>query len=136
MEELYTLGLEIHIVGLIILMAVVMFNILMLALSKHILVYAKRMRVVMPISASFIFLVLFTGIIMMAAKHLQFTFSNIVMIIGALAMIVLEVKRYKTLKYKTDIHNENALEKYKHRAFRYLGIEMGILIFLTTWMMS
>ena len=136
MEAMYTLGLEIHIVGVLVLLGVVMFNILMLTLSNHLMVYAKRMRIVMPISTSLIFLVLFTGAIMMAAKHLQFTLINIAMMVGLIMMIVLEVKRYKTLKYNTDIQEENALEEYKHKAFRYLGIELSILMFLNIWMMS
>ncbi|HEX5710668.1 MAG TPA: hypothetical protein VFX68_04915 [Sulfuricurvum sp.] len=135
MEAMYNLGLEIHIVGVLVLMGVVMFNILMLTLSKHLIAYAKRMRIVMPISASLIFLVLFTGAIMMAAKHLQFTFMNIAMIMGVIVMIVLETKRYKTLKYHTNIQEENALGKYKQKAFRYLGLEMAILISLSVWMM-
>ena len=135
METLYTMGLEIHTVGVIVLMGVVMFNITMLALSKQIVVYAKRMRIVMPISASLIALVLFTGSIMMAAKHLQFTLANLVMIVSGIVMIVLEVKRYHTLKYKSNIHGENSFLEYKNKAFRYLGIEMAILILLSIWMM-
>ncbi len=81
MEALYTMGLEIHTVGVVVLMGVVMFNIAMLAFSKQIVMYAKRMRIVMPISSSLIALVLFTGSIMMAAKHLEFTLANIAMIV-------------------------------------------------------
>jgi hypothetical protein len=135
METMYTLGLEIHIVGAVVLMGVVMFNILMLALSKQIMIYTKRMRIVMPISSTFIALVFFTGSIMMAAKHLEFTIANFVMIIAGIIMIVLEAKRYKTLKYQTDIHLEDAFEQYKQKAFGYLGLEMVILIFLSLWMM-
>lgn len=135
METMYTLGLEIHIVGAVVLMGVVMFNILMLALSKQIMIYTKRMRIVMPISSTFIALVFFTGSIMMAAKHLEFTVANFVMIIAGIIMIVLEAKRYKTLKYQTDIHLEDAFEQYKQKAFGYLGLEMLILIFLSLWMM-
>jgi len=136
METLYTMGLEIHTVGVVVLMGVVMFNIAMLAFSKQIVMYAKRMRIVMPISSSLIALVLFTGSIMMAAKHLQFTLANLVMIGAGIVMIILEIKRYKTLKYESNIHNDNALGEYKPKAFRYLGIEMTILILLSIWMMS
>lgn len=136
METIYTLGLEIHIVGVLILMGVVAFNILMLAFSKHLLPYTKRMRIVMPISISLIFLVLFTGAIMMAAKHLHLTLMNIGMIFGLIAMIVLEMKRYQTLKYKTNIHAEDGLKEYKIKAFRYLGAEMVVLVVLSIWMMN
>lgn len=134
METLYRMGLEIHTVGVIVLIGIVMFNIAMLALSKQIMVYAKRMRIVMPISASLIALVFFTGSIMMAAKHLQFTFANLVMIVSGIVMIALEVKRYRTLKYTSNIQEENSFLEYKYKAFRYLGIEMAILIVLSIWM--
>lgn len=136
MEALYTLGLEIHTVGVLVLMGVVGFNILMLALSTQVIRYAKRMRIVMPISATLIAVTLLTGAIMMAGKHLEFTFANIAMIIAGIVMIVLEAKRYKTLKRKTDISQEASFNVYKIKAYRYLGIEMAILMILSIWMMG
>lgn len=136
MEALYTIGLEIHTVGVLVLMGVVMFNILMLSLSKNIILYAKRMRIVMPISGSLIALILFTGAIMMAAKHLHFTFPNLIMIVAGIVMIILEAKRYKTLKRRTDISQENAFEGYKSKAFRFLGIEFGMMLIISVWMMA
>ncbi|MFH0710622.1 MAG: hypothetical protein V2A75_10475 [Pseudomonadota bacterium] len=134
MEAMYTMGLEIHTVGVMMLMGVVMFNITMLALSNQVIRYAKRMRIVMPISASLIALILLTGAIMMAAKHLHFTFANDAMIVVGIVMIVLEAKRYKTLKRRTDITQEGAFALYKRKAFRYLGIEMALLLGITLWM--
>ncbi|MDD4884643.1 hypothetical protein [Sulfuricurvum sp.] len=135
MEAMYTTGINIHYFGVMVLMGVVLFNIIMLALSKHIIQYAKRMRIVMPISGSLIALILFTGAVMMAAKHLHFTLSNIAMITIAIVMIILEAKRYKTLKRRTDITQENAFSEYKKKAFRFLGIEMAMLGVMTIWMM-
>ena len=134
MEAMYTMGLEIHTVGVMMLMGVVMFNITMLALSNQVIRYAKRMRIVMPISASLIALILLTGMIMMAAKHLHFTLANDAMIVVGIVMIVLEAKRYKTLKRRTDITKEGAFALYKRKAFRYLGIEMTLLLGVTLWM--
>lgn len=131
---MYKAGLNIHYFGVIVLMGVVMFNIVMLALSHHVIRYAKRMRIVMPISSSFIALILFTGAVMMAAKHLHFTFANVAMIVIAIVMIVLEAKRYKTLKRRTDITQEGAFADYKKKAFRFLGIEMLLLILISGWM--
>jgi len=136
MEAMYTMGLEIHTVGVIVLIGVVMFNITMLALSKQVIRYAKRMRIVMPISASLIALILLTGMIMMAAKHLHFTLANDAMIVVGIVMIILEAKRYKTLKRRTDITQEGAFALYKRKAFRYLGIEMTLLLGVTLWMMA
>ncbi len=135
MEAMYKMGLEIHYFGVMVLMGVVMFNIVMLALSKQVIRYSKRMRIVMPISASLIALILFTGSIMMAAKHLHFTFANLAMIVVGIVMIILEAKRYKTLKRRTDITDEGAFALYKRKAFRFLGIEAVLLLALSVWMM-
>lgn len=135
MEAMYKTGLNIHYFGVIVLMGVVVFNIVMLSLSHHVIRYAKRMRIVMPISGSLIALVLFTGAVMMAAKHLEFTLANIAMIVIAIVMIILEAKRYKTLKRKTDITQEGAFSEYKQKAFRFLGIEMALLMSMSVWMM-
>ena len=134
MEAMYKTGLNIHYFGVIVLMGVVLFNIMMLALSHHIIRYAKRMRIVMPISGSLIALILFTGVVMMAAKHLEFTFANVTMIVMAIVMIILEAKRYKTLKRRTDITQEDAFGDYKKKAFRFLGIEMAMLVSMSMWM--
>lgn len=135
MEAMYKTGLNIHYFGVVVLMGVVLFNMMMLALSHHVIRYAKRMRIVMPISSSFIALILFTGAVMMAAKHLSFTLANIAMIVIAIIMIILEAKRYKTLKRKTDITQEGAFAEYKKKAFRFLGIEMSLLLVMSIWMM-
>lgn len=134
MEAMYATGLNIHYFGVIVLMGVVFFNIVMLALSQHVIRYAKRMRIVMPISASLIALILFTGAVMMAAKHLAFSGSNVAMIVIAVMMIVLEAKRYKTLKRRTDIVQEGSFAQYKAKAFRFLGIEMALLASMSVWM--
>jgi 4-amino-4-deoxy-L-arabinose transferase-like glycosyltransferase len=135
MEAMYKTGLNIHYFGVVVLMGVVLFNMMMLALSHHVIRYAKRMRIVMPISSSFIALILFTGAVMMAAKHLSFTLANVAMIVIAIIMIILEAKRYKTLKRKTDITQEGAFAEYKKKAFRFLGIEMSLLLVMSIWMM-
>ncbi len=135
MEAMYTTGLNIHYFGVIVLMGVVLFNIVMLSLSHHVIRYSKRMRIVMPISGSLIALILFTGAVMMAAKHLHFTLANISMIVIAIVMIILEAKRYKTLKRRTDITQDGAFAEYKKKAFRFLGIEMALLLAITLWML-
>lgn len=136
MEALYTTGLEIHFVGVVVLLAVVMFNIIMLLLSHQIIRYAKRVRIVMPISLSLIIITIFTGVVMMAAKHLNFSLANIMMIVLSILFIVLEVKRYKILKHETDLKQENAFVSHKKKAFRILGIEMALLVMMSVWMLS
>lgn len=136
METLYTTGLEIHFVVIVVLLALVLFNIVMLALSQQVVRYAKRLRIVMPMSSSLITITIFTGIVMMAAKHLHFSFANLAMIIVSILFIILEIKRYKILKYHTNIKEENAFLEYKSKAFRILGFEMLILMIISVWMLS
>ncbi len=136
MEAMYSMGIDIHYFGVIVLMGVVVFNIAMLAFSQQVVRYAKRMRIVMPVSATLLALILFTGAVMMAAKHLSFTLPNIAMIVISIVIIVLEAKRYKTLKRRTDIAQEGAFEGYKAKAFRFLGIELFLLVAMSAWMMA
>ena len=103
MEALYAIGLEIHFVGVVVLLAVVMF--------------------------------IFTGIVMMAAKHLNFSLANSAMIVVSIVFIILEVKRYKILKHETDIQQEGAFIDYKRKAFRILVIEMALLTVMSSWML-
>ena len=49
MNEMYALGLQIHDVGVWVLVGVVVINILMLQSADDLRVYAKRMRIFMPI---------------------------------------------------------------------------------------
>jgi hypothetical protein len=136
METLYTTGLEIHFAGIVVLFAVVLFNVVMLALSHQVIRYAKRMRIVMPISASLITISIFTGSVMMAAKHLHFSFANVAMILVSILFIILEIKRYTLLKYKTDIRDDNALTEYKQKAFPILGVEVSLLVLMSIWMLG
>lgn len=135
MEAMYKIGIEIHYVSVLLLIGVVGFNIALLALSKQIKRYALRMRIVMPISATFLAVIIFTGMVAMAAKHLAFTLENSLMIAIALVIIGLEVRRYKILKSETDITQINAYELYRSKAFRILGIEIGLLLLMSGWML-
>lgn len=135
MEALYTAGLEIHFVGVVVLLSVVMFNILMLALSRQIIRYAKRLRIVMPISSLLITITIFTGIVMMGAKHLDFSLANSAMIVLSILFVVLEIKRYKILKHETNIKQKNAFVQYKKKAFQLLGIQMALLVVMSAWML-
>lgn len=135
METMYTTGLNIHYFGVVMLLGIISFNATLLLFSKDIILYAKRMRIAMPLSAIFIALILFTGSVMMAAKNLSFTLPNSVMIVIGIVMIILEAKRYKTLKRKTDISMSNAFEIYKQKAFKFLGIEFFLVLFMMVWML-
>ncbi len=135
MEKMYLMGLDIHNFGIIVLIGVISFNFMLLALSKSIRIYARRMRVVMPISSTLIAIIIFTGTIMMAAKHLSFTLDNIAMIVVSFALIYIELKRYLSLKH-ADLSKNNAFGIYREKAYRLLAIEMVLMLAMSSYMIA
>ncbi len=133
MEEMYSMSIGIHNVGVLLLIGVIVINLVHLIRANDIKKYAKQMRIMMPISSSLIFLILFTGMVMMAAKHLSFTVENNVMIAFAIAMIILEAKRYGSLKH-INLKAQNAFGNYKLKVKKLLFIELGMNISISIWM--
>ena len=70
---------------------------------------------------------------MMAAKHLDFTFANIAMIVVSIILIVLEAKRIKSLKYLS-VEKEHAFVAYKPIARTILQVEFLLVLLLSIWM--
>jgi len=116
------------------LIGVVGFNLAQLLAADNIYRYAKKMRIMMPVSSSLIAAVIFTGAVMMAAKHLSFTAQNIAMIVFSVVLIVLEAKRYKLLK-ATDAREEDAMAAYRRTGLRILGAELVWSLAITAWML-
>ncbi|MCD6258078.1 MAG: hypothetical protein J7J31_00585 [Helicobacteraceae bacterium] len=133
MNEMYAMGIVTHNIGVMGMLAVILINFLMLVGAQDIRRYAKRMRIFMPIGAGLIATILFTGAVMMAAKHLSFSFENIVMIVFGILLIILEAKRYKKLKY-INMNEPNPLERYKAIAYKILSIEFFGSLLITVWM--
>ena len=134
MNEMYNMGLSIHSLGTIALLGVILLNAAMLkmadSLQKH-----KRLSsiVLLPLTATIIGLAVFTGVVMMAAKRLDFTIPNIVMIIISVVLIALEVKRAKALKYMNP-QKERSLEAYKIFASKILYVEFALTLVISIWM--
>ena len=70
---------------------------------------------------------------MMAAKHLDFTFANIIMIGISIVYIALEAKRIKSLKYLSET-KEHAFNAYKPLARTLLQIEFLLVLLLSLGM--
>ncbi len=135
MNEMYSMGLSIHSIGGIVLVGVIFLNIFMLRIAKDLQKYKRLMSIfLLPLTATVIGLDIFTGVIMMAAKHLDFTIANIVMIAISILLIVLEVKRAKSLKYMNP-NKERSLEAYKDYGNKLLYIELtwALVIFIWMW---
>jgi hypothetical protein len=78
--------------------------------------------------------ILFTGIVMMAAKHLDFSLENIIMIVFSFIIMYLEVKRAKGLKYLNP-KVDNALEDFKKYASFVLLAEVLFTLSISLWML-
>ncbi len=133
MNEMYDMSIITHNSGVMFVLGVILVNFLFLYSAKDIKKYTRAMRLFNPITGTAIGFVIFTGVIMMAAKHLDFSIENIVMILFAVSIIILEVKRTSTLKW-TDPRKENALEGYKKFAKKILMMEVLLTLSISAWM--
>ena len=134
MNEMYNMGLSIHSFGIVALFGVFILNIVVLKATNSLTKYKRLMSIVlMPISSTIIGVAIFTGVVMMAAKHLDFTIENIAMIIISVVLIVLEVKRTKALKYMNP-NKDRSLDAYKAFASKILYIELVLTFLIALWM--
>lgn len=133
MNEMYTMSIDIHYFGVVVMIAIILGNILHVKMASDIHHYAKKMRMMMPIMSSIMFLIFFTGVVMMAAKHLEFTIENIIMILFNIVLIVLETNRYLSLKHLR-IKEEDAFKNYEVKAVKILLIELTGTVLIALWM--
>jgi len=133
MNEMYDMSIVTHNFGVIGVLGVILVNVLMLLRAKDVIKYKKFMMLFMPVASTMIATIVFTGIIMMAAKHLDFTIENIVMIIFATVFIALEFKKSYNLKY-LNRKEEGAFSKYKSYAMNILLIETAMVLSISAWM--
>ncbi len=133
MNEMYSMSIIMHDAVIVALIVAILVNIGMLRSAVDRKKYTKKMRIYMPFSVMSLVAVMFTGVVMMAAKHLDFNLPNLVMIMVSVVLIVLESKRYSALKYM-DRTREEALEEYKAKAMRIMLIELAFVIIISIWM--
>jgi len=133
MNEMYEMSLSIHEGGILLLLMIFLGSLWQLRQADDLMKYLKKMRIQSPLIMMAMFAPIFTGMVMMAAKHLEFTVANVVMIILSVVLIVFEVKRSKPLKYAS-IAEEGAFEKYKKDATLILVAEMALILMISIWM--
>ena len=133
MEMMYSAGIQIHYGLILALMGIIGFNAAMLQFAVNPAAYVRRARIAMPLSVMLIAAVTFTGIVMMAAKRLDFSFQNSAMILLTLLLIVLESRRYKALR-RINPAQENVLTPYEPYAFKLLLTELAFVLVMTYWM--
>jgi len=134
MNEMYAMGLSLHSFGSIAILVAIFGNLFLLITHQDLKKY-KRLNsiVIWPLTFSTLAALIFTGVIMMAAKHLAFSLENIAMIAASVLLIALEAKRIKSLKY-LDAKKEHAFEAYKPIARTILQIEFIVVLLLSLWM--
>jgi len=134
MNEMYNMGLSLHSIGAVAILAVIFINLFILMSYQDLKKYKRLHSIVLwPTTFTILGFVIFTGTIMMAAKHLDFTFANIVMIIISIVYISLEVKRVKSLKYLSET-KDHAFNAYKPMARTILQAEFLLVIIISIWM--
>jgi len=135
MNEMYDMSIVTHNYGVFFVLAVIATNVFFITTAKDIRTYTRKMRLFNPIAGTAIGIVFFTGVVMMAAKHLNFTIENIVMIIFVLALMALEGKRASKLKW-TNPRTIDALENYKKYVLKIFAIEILMILSISVWMWS
>jgi len=133
MNEMYDMSIVTHNLSVIGILIVVFINLVLLLSATDIKKYKRVMSLFTPIGSLAIGGVIFTGIVMMAAKHLHFSVENIVMILFVIGVISLEVLRAKTLK-RLSILQENALGDFKIFATKLLLLEVAATLLISAWM--
>jgi len=134
MNEMYNMGLSIHSFGTVALLGVILINILYLKSAKDLYKYKRKMSIfLMPLSSMALGLVIFTGVVMMAAKHLNFTIANIAMIFISVVLIIAEAKRAKILKHVNPKVKEG-LAVYKNFAMQIFYVEIALIVIIGLWM--
>lgn len=138
MDAMYTLGLSIHSVTTVCYLLMIILNIVVLYKFEDDHRY-KRVNAIFLAPFTFMILsfVLFTGVIMMAAKHLDFTIQNSAMVLLSVVIVYFEIKRAKALRFvqaDDDDIEEMIFEEYKAVFLRTLFIEFFGVLFIALWM--
>lgn len=133
MNEMYDMSIITHGWGVMLVFGAIFVNIFMLFWIKSLAKYTRAVTLFNPIGATAIGMVIFTGVIMMAAKHLDFTLENIAMIIFAIIFIYLEVKRSLGLK-NLNKKEVTAFDGYKSYALKIFVLEILVTLSISLWM--
>ncbi len=134
MNDMYDMGILTHYYGVIGILMVIFLNAFMLYNTDDIKKYTRFVTLFMPIGMTVIGMVIFSGVVMMAAKHLNFSIENILMILISVALIVLENIRSKILQ-RLDKKSDFAIALYKIDAYKILALEVFLTLSISIWML-
>lgn len=132
MNYMFNFSLEIHGYSVVLLFIMMCINLFLLIRANDLFAFRKQMAYTTPITAVFLASVIFTGTVLVLSKHLALDFSNILMIIVSIAVIMLEVKRIKPLKYLKNV--PQAIPLYRNFTQRLLITEIVLVLAMSLWM--
>jgi len=134
MNEMYNMGLSLHSIGAVVVLVMIFVNLFILISQNDLKKYKRLHSIVLwPLTFTLLGVTIFTGVIMMAAKHLDFTLANIAMVIVSIVYIALEAKRVKSLKYLSDT-KDHAFNAYKPMARTIFQVEFILVLLISVWM--
>ncbi len=134
MNEMYNMALSLHNWSAVAVLVMIFINLYILISAKELAKYKKvNSLYLVPLEITVLGTLLFTGVVMMAAKHLHFSIENVMMIILGVVLLILEAKRLKALKYLST-KKEHALEVYKPFSRTILQVEFGLVLLMSLWM--
>lgn len=132
MNEMYNMGIVTHGTFVFWMLAMILVNYVVILVSDDLKIY-RRKRGIFYVPLDFVGLggIIFTGIVMMASKHLAFSIENIAMIVASLLFIILEVKRAKEFKF---VNSTQKFMSYKLVVKKILLVEFAVTFFISIWM--
>lgn len=133
MNAMYEMSLTVHGWGVLLLLGIFLASLWQLNRSEEVLAYLRKMRIQGPLIFMAMFVPIFTGMVMMAAKHLDFSVANVAMILLSIVLIFFEIRRSKPLKYAS-IAEEGAFDRYKKEARTILTSEIALIVLISLWM--
>lgn len=118
MNQMYAMSVDIHLFSVLALMIIMLVMMLLHTSKSDLGLLVTKIQGVTIVYLCFLGFAVLTGAIMMAAQHLSFTPANLLMVLAAFAVLMLEIKRNKAL-VKTIKYMQMSPKAYKKLAFRY-----------------
>lgn len=115
-----------HLWAIYFLLGIMVFNLLTILNQNSFITMAKRIKLFTPIFHTLNAIVIYTGVIYAAFYHM-FNFTVALMIVASIAIMVLEIKRYKKLRVIRSSDYE-LQEEFKQFAKKIYAIEIAIMI--------
>ncbi len=127
---MYTSAIDYHIYTVLLLVVTITLFYLFTQLQRDFSRYKILIRNWMPIYIFALASATFTGIVMMAAKHLIFDLPNILMIFSSLFLIGLEIIRHKRMK-ASPLSDEKLYILFAKRIYATELITLFITVYVT-----